>query len=332
MTTTCSQPSKKKTTAKSAWESLQKAYEDGGYSRLVRLLIKLVTTKLDQCSSVEEYINTIVSTNNQVHDMKVEMPDAAVGALMLAGLPPKYRTLTLAILGSTTEVTSDLIKQKILQEVKMDGDDIGIDDYQVHGLHIKNSRGHSSYSRRGFSRSRGNNRFRRENTRSNTVFFRCNRTGHFARDYQVGNSRQGGNNNSNGRSFVVQSQGGAAQSSQNEYDDDYESDSGGNVNIAAAYIGRIDRGINNNNNNNIFKWVVDSGATRHMYKYRNLIFNMRESSIKSVLVANKNKLHVSGEGEVLLNATNNEKVLLKNVLYVPHIATNLLSISCIMVN
>ena len=324
----------KKSTAKLAWEALKKAYEDGGYSRLVGLLIKLVTTKLENCSSVEEYINIIVSTNNQVHDMKVEMPDAAVGALMLAGLPSKYHTLVLAIGGSTTEITADLVKQKILQEVKMESDDIGIDNYQVHGLYSKNSRGRSSYSRRGFSRSRGNNRFRRENTRSNTVCFRCNRTGHFARDCQAGSSRQGGNNNSNGRSFVAQSQGGAAQSSNNEYYDDYESDGGDNVNFAAAYIGRIDRGIRNNNNNNSndFEWVVDSGATRHMCKHRNLFLNMRASSINSVLVANKNRLHVSGEGEALIYTTNNEKVLLQNVLYVPHIATNLLSIGCIMSN
>ena len=47
----------KKSTAKAAWEALKNAFEDGGYSRLVSLLMKLTTTKLQDCASVEEYID-----------------------------------------------------------------------------------------------------------------------------------------------------------------------------------------------------------------------------------------------------------------------------------
>ena len=89
----------KKTTPKAAWDALKSAFEDGGYSRLVGLLIKLTTTKLVDCASVEDYIDIIMKTNNQVNDVGVVMPDVAVGALMLTGLPEKYRTLAMAIGG-----------------------------------------------------------------------------------------------------------------------------------------------------------------------------------------------------------------------------------------
>ena len=77
----------------------------------------------------------------------------AVGALMLAGLPEKYKTLAIAIGGSTTEISSDLIKQKILQEVKFDFDSESVSDFQVQGLLSKAHRGRG-FSRRRFARSR----------------------------------------------------------------------------------------------------------------------------------------------------------------------------------
>ena len=64
---------RKKTTPKAALDALKSAFEDDGYSRLVGLLIKLTTTKLVDCASVEDYIDIIMKTNNQVNDVGVAM-------------------------------------------------------------------------------------------------------------------------------------------------------------------------------------------------------------------------------------------------------------------
>lgn len=60
-----------------------------------------------------------------------------------------------------------------------------------------------------------------------------------------------------------------------------------------------------------------------------MMLNFRKSTVKNILVANKNKTAVQGEGEVLLEIiisdtpeAINKKILLKNVLFVPSVATH----------
>ncbi|XP_050361618.1 uncharacterized protein LOC126780955 isoform X1 [Nymphalis io] len=48
------------TTAKQVWTKLEKVFDDSGLSRKVSLLRDLITTDLDNCSSVEEYVNKLL--------------------------------------------------------------------------------------------------------------------------------------------------------------------------------------------------------------------------------------------------------------------------------
>lgn len=55
--------------AKEAWKALERAFEDSGLTRRVGLLCTLVTTKLADCQSVEEYCDTIISTAYKLNDI-----------------------------------------------------------------------------------------------------------------------------------------------------------------------------------------------------------------------------------------------------------------------
>jgi transposase InsO family protein/predicted aspartyl protease len=72
------------------------------------------------------------------------------------------------------------------------------------------------------------------------------------------------------------------------------------------------------------RWVIDSGATGHAAVNRKMFINLRETNF-SVVIANGEKVKAHGEGdvEVMLGG---EKILLRNVLYVPEMALNLLSV------
>ncbi|KAG5875328.1 hypothetical protein JTB14_018736 [Gonioctena quinquepunctata] len=72
-------------TAKEVWQNLEKAFEDSGFRRKIGLLGALVTMKLEDCRSIEEYCDTIIST--ALNEMKFKVEDEWVGALLLAGLP-----------------------------------------------------------------------------------------------------------------------------------------------------------------------------------------------------------------------------------------------------
>lgn len=76
-------------------------------------------------------------------------------------------------------------------------------------------------------------------------------------------------------------------------------------------------------------WYVDSGAMNHMTSdLQNLVIQDNYPGGATVQVGNGQTVPVSHTGVSFLNSDTSSRVLfLKNMLCVPHIATNLLSIS-----
>lgn len=81
-------------------------------------------------------------------------------------------------------------------------------------------------------------------------------------------------------------------------------------------------------------WYIDSGASVHMTKHRNLLQQEEEPLIKTIKVANDKLLSVHSTGQLTLDVCNDKnqynKILFQNVLYVPELTTNLLSVSQII--
>lgn len=74
-------------------------------------------------------------------------------------------------------------------------------------------------------------------------------------------------------------------------------------------------------------WFVDSGATSHICQDKNLFVNYRpESAHSHVLLSDNTKLKILGEGDIYLRLQNNEVLQLSNVLHVPDIIKNLISV------
>lgn len=106
-------------TAKQAWTKLEKAFEDSGLSRKVELLKQLVKLTLDECDSVQDYVNRMVTTCLKVGKAGLTIDDEILASLMLAGLPDQYTSLVMAIENSTTKLTSDGVKTLLLQETRL---------------------------------------------------------------------------------------------------------------------------------------------------------------------------------------------------------------------
>lgn len=71
-------------------------------------------------------------------------------------------------------------------------------------------------------------------------------------------------------------------------------------------------------------WVIDSGCTTHM---SNQMVKNGKFEKKEVLVANNAKLTSNCVGDIELYIENSNKVTVKDVLYIPELATNLLSVN-----
>lgn len=73
-------------------------------------------------------------------------------------------------------------------------------------------------------------------------------------------------------------------------------------------------------------WYLDSGASSHMTPDGRMLKNMRTPDIKSVVIASNKSLQCEAKGEAVLKL-NESDVEIKNVLHIPELGFNLLSIS-----
>ena len=79
------------TSPKAAWDKLKQLYGGAGPNKLVKILRKIVSTKLEDFSACDEYLQSITHTANNLNDMQFdEVSDQVLIAILLAGLPTPY--------------------------------------------------------------------------------------------------------------------------------------------------------------------------------------------------------------------------------------------------
>lgn len=75
------------------------------------------------------------------------------------------------------------------------------------------------------------------------------------------------------------------------------------------------------------EWYIDSGCTTHMSKHKDWFANFSSDESKEVTVANNQKITSSGTGNVKVKLKDNAERTITEVMYVPHVAANLLSVN-----
>jgi hypothetical protein len=77
-------------------------------------------------------------------------------------------------------------------------------------------------------------------------------------------------------------------------------------------------------------WIIDSGASRHMTGYQARLSNLNERKTSyKVDLGDKSTYPVEGFGKASIKLESSNHVHLSNVLYVPSLEKNLVSISCL---
>lgn len=104
--------------ALTAWTALKRAFEDSGLTRKIGLLRQLTSVMLSDCDSVETYVDKLISTAQLLLNAGFEVGDEWLAALLLKGLPDSYEPMIMGLEASGAQITTDLVKSKILQDVK----------------------------------------------------------------------------------------------------------------------------------------------------------------------------------------------------------------------
>jgi len=103
-------------TPNQAWTNLGKAYEDKGLSRMLGLMRALLKINFSDYKSMNEYVSEALAPAQKLSDIGSPMDDKLVGVILLAGLSADYKPMVMALESSGAEITSDLVKNKLLQE------------------------------------------------------------------------------------------------------------------------------------------------------------------------------------------------------------------------
>ena len=73
-------------------------------------------------------------------------------------------------------------------------------------------------------------------------------------------------------------------------------------------------------------WYLDTGASSHMTSMKNFYQSLDESHQGVVRFGDGSSIRYEGKGEVHVECTNSERMIFENVLYIPKLKTNVLSL------
>lgn len=266
------------TNAREVWYNLKRAFDDSGLSRKVGLLRDLITTNLDSCNNVEEYVMKIMSTAHKLRNIGFIVEDEWLGTLLLAGLPENYKPMIMAMESSGVPITADFVKTKILQDVKTSDSDVFYSKHNKKSTYVKSQ---------GFNKDSSNKASHYKGPRC----FSCNKYGHISKQCRYKRKTDNSATNDNNFSAVFSA-------------------------TSAIYNAN---------------WYVDSGASMHMTKHRDWLYDEISPPVQSINVADNKTLIVKGCGKVNIHIKEKDgterKIQVRNVLYIPDLATNLLSVS-----
>lgn len=144
-------------TAKEAWVALKKAFDDNGFAREISLLRKMCSIWLSDCDSVENYLDQLFTTAQSLEEIGFTVEDRWLIGLMLKGLPEDYDPLVMSLENCGVELTADMVKSKIIQNVN-----------------VKRSR---STEDKGLAMAAKNGA---KVNKKNITCFKCNKKGHYS--------------------------------------------------------------------------------------------------------------------------------------------------------
>lgn len=83
----------------------------------MELLKKLTSVELNHYRAVDDYINDIFGTGQQLEDIGFPVHDRLITGLMLKGLPNEFQPFIMSISNCGATLSSDFVKSRTLQTV-----------------------------------------------------------------------------------------------------------------------------------------------------------------------------------------------------------------------
>lgn len=109
-------------TALGVWRCLQKLFEDNGLYRKIGLLGNLLSNKLADCDSMQDYVDKIASTATKLQGIGFAVNDEWLGAILLSGLTDEFKPFIMGLEANGVGISGDLIISKLLDSYSAGSD------------------------------------------------------------------------------------------------------------------------------------------------------------------------------------------------------------------
>lgn len=297
------------TTARNAWETLKSTYEAKTNARKLLLRQALTQLKMGATEPLTVYAARAKDLQTQLSSAGDAASDQDIALQFLAGLPPAYGMISTVLTAGDQELKIDTMLPKLLQvEQQMQPtkrpSEAALFAKPKRGFgkgRTNSGRGRDSHSNgnsSGHSRNSHNSHSNNHNDKRSRTCYYCGKPGHFAEE-----CRQ--------KAWDMQRQGGGRPPQHSQY---------GAIALSAST--EADMAYSSSST----RWVLDTGASRHMTADASLLSNMRPTADDiTITFGNGSTGKAVATGEVFL-ATSNATFQLTDVLYIPQATENLISV------
>lgn len=296
-------------TSHEVWKKLHNVYQSKGPARKATLLKKLLFTKMTDGDNMLDHITNFFNIVDRLYEMEVVVAEDLLTILLLYSIPDSYENFRCAIETRDELPSPELLKIKLIEEfdARMEKQNNGRDSQNAFLTSHRNNNWNNNYrsNRPKFSREKFEEKFeQKQNTRKpfryNCSY--CDIKGHKAADCRkkLADKRQGVSKVDE-EALITE----VMETISIEQ-------------VLAVNLRQSD------------EWCFDSGATSHMCRERDMFSNFNEAREGKVRLGDETTVDIKGEGSVrliVLDKNGERYVRLENVLYVPELNSNLLSVS-----
>ncbi|UYV70601.1 hypothetical protein LAZ67_7003642 [Cordylochernes scorpioides] len=296
--------------ASEAWNILEEIHTKYGLLHLLQLLRDIFNiTKMNE--AMKDYIERIMNIHRKLEKGGHGFKDTELALIMLMGLPKTYEPMILNLEQNEEKLSTKIVKGKLLLEEKRQlRHDTIEEETTSRAFVIKEEKQPTFHERRKYhpaekTQEASTSHNYQKNTQVKAVkCFCCGKMGHIARNCRFNPAVK--------ERFPF---------TENKEQVKRLLSNPDKISKQKAFFFR-------EGNRESHLWYLDSGATEHMVSDRSKLTNIREIS-SVVETANKQSIHVTEMGDITFKVNNKNgggSLFLKNVLIVPEIEGNLLSV------
>ena len=277
-------------TAKQAWETLKATYEAKTNARKLMLRRELTQLKMKPAEPLTVFAARAKDLQAQLRSAGDQVRDQEIALQFLAGLPPAYAMISTVLTSGDRELKIEEMLPKLLPVEQLAQPERSDEA----ALFAKRGNGN------GFpGRGRNNGSSPGKQGRETRTCFYCGNKGHISRACRKRRSDEAGSS--------------AGSQHRPQFS-------------ALALAARSSGAERSTSHSQQVRWVLDTGASRHITGNRSIMRNLRpvEEPV-TITFGNGGTGRAAATGEVLLNTSNNA-FLLTEVLYIPEATENLVSV------